>query len=342
MIREGLVFDDVLLVPKFSSIETRSSVDLSVSIDKLGVKFSSPIIPANMKDIIGYDMARAIYMNGGFGILHRFIPLEDQIQILIRLEEEFGLDVWKYIGFSVGVKKEDYTVIDELIFAGARSICIDIAHGDSKLCVDMCSHISQTYPTVLLIAGNVATYSGTLRLFNAGADMVKLGVGPGFLCSTRIETGNGVPQLTALMDARKALDNLSLPYKQRLIIADGGIKSAGDVVKSLCFADMVMIGNMFAGCEESPGETVVVDDNVYKKYAGSSTLKTTHIEGVEALVPIKGNFKSILTKITDGLSSGCSYQGVSSLKELREEPEFIKMTNSGLIESHPRNIKSLK
>jgi IMP dehydrogenase len=211
----------------------------------------------------------------------------------------------------------------------------------------MISWIKSKHPDMFVIAGNVATGEGARRLWTAGADVVKVGVGPGSLCTTRIETGNGVPQLTALMDVSEVqrqlneLERTKYPNEKKRVfpfIADGGIKSAGDIVKALCFADMVMVGNMFAGCEEAPGDRIIIDRVSYKKYVGSSTHKTNHIEGVAALVPYKGAVSEILTKLREGLVSGCSYQGAHNLEELKDNPVFIRITNAGLKESHPHDV----
>src|SRR6185436_11513196 len=342
MIKDGLTFDDVLLEPRYSEIKTRSLIDLSVKIDKLNKTMKHPIIPANMKTIIGYQMARAVYLSGGLGLLHRFISVDEQLNILHKLQEEFNESVWSFLGFSVGVKSEDNLEVDYLVARGAKILCIDVAHGHSKLCIDMCEYISNMYPHVLLIAGNVATYNGAYSLWAAGADIVKVGVGPGSLCTTRIETGNGVPQLSALMEASQSLKKIEASShhssKQRLIISDGGIKNAGDTVKALCLSDMVMVGNVFAGCEETPGEILTIDGRSYKEYVGSSTHKANHIEGVAAIVPSKGSFKNILTKMLEGIQSGCSYQGVNHVMKLKDNPVFIKITTSGLRESHPHDV----
>lgn len=354
-IKDGITFDDVLLVPQYSEIETRSSVDLSVFIFKLANNLvQHPIIPSNMKTIIGYDMARTIFLNKGLGILHRFMSLEEQIGIVQKLAAEFGKIVWSHIGFSVGVKKEDYKCVDTLAEAGAKIICIDVAHGHSSLCFGMCDYINITYPDIVLIAGNVATGKGAYDLWEAGADIVKVGIGGGSLCTTRIETGNGVPQLTSLMEAAEAKkafmaasrssknngDSFSAKHRtyHPLIMSDGGVKNAGDIVKALCFADLVMVGNMFAGCEETPGEVLSIEGRTYKEYVGSSTHKANHIEGVCALVQTKGSFKTVLTKMLEGICSGCSYQGASNLDELKESPSFVRMTTSGLRESHPHDV----
>jgi len=350
LIKEGLTFDDVLLVPRHSEITSRSLVSTMVSLPKIGT-ISHPIIPANMKTIIDYEMAEAVYNSRGLGILHRFMPLEDQIAILKRLQHNYNEYVWDYIGFSVGVKPEDTKNVDELVKAGAKILCIDIAHGDSDLCFKMCEYIKYHHPLVLLIAGNVATGKAAADLWYAGADIVKVGVGPGSLCTTRIETGNGVPQLTALIEAAEAKEEVESHFlrtsssgnenKRCLIISDGGIKNTGDIVKALCFADLVMIGNMFAGCEETPGETLTIDGRKYKEYVGSSTHKANHIEGVAAIVLAKGSFKVILTKMLEGTKSGMSYQGVSNLTDLKKNPQFVRITHAGLIESHPHNVKIL-
>ena len=349
-IRDGTTFDDVLLVPQHSEIGSRSDVDLSFRFSKPGfnTEFANPIIPANMSTVTGWEMAHAVWKNKGLALIHRFMSPEEQINIPLNMEQEYGRLIWNHVGLSVGVKESDREIVDLFVSKGAEILCIDIAHGDSKQCVEMTQWISKKYPEVLLIAGNVSTGSGARRLWEAGADIVKVGVGPGSLCTTRIETGNGVPQLTALMDVSETQRQLkelersrALSYEKRRtfpFIADGGIKNVGDIVKSLCFADLVMIGNMFAGCEETPGKVIIKDGISVKEYVGSSTHKTNHIEGVAAFVPYKGKFDDILVKMTEGLQSGMSYQGVSNLTDLKDNPVFIKITSNGLKESHPHDV----
>jgi IMP dehydrogenase len=199
---------------------------------------------------------------------------------------------------------------------------------------------------ITLIAGNVATGDGARRLWEAGADIIKGGVGAGSLCTTRIETGNGVPQLTALMDIKKVQQELLARDQARNwdhkrsypFISDGGAKNAGDLVKALCFADMVMTGNLFAGCPETPAPTHYIQGAPHKEYVGSSTHKANHIEGVVAWVPCTGTYDVVLTKLLEGLRSGMSYQGVKSLTELKDSPTFIRITNAGLKESHPHDV----
>lgn len=343
MIREGLTFDDVLLVPQHSTVESRSKVDISVNLGKLD--FEHPVIPANMKSVVGQEMVYEIIQSGGLAILHRFMDIQEQVDIAEDIMDMGGINRF---AVSLGIKDVDKDNLARFEDIGVYNVCIDIAHGDSNQCAEMVSWIKKKYPKINVIAGNVATGSGARRLWEAGADIVKVGVGPGSLCTTRIETGNGVPQLTALMDVsrvQKELEALEvsrgLPKDKRRafpFIADGGIKNAGDIVKALCFADMVMVGNVFAGCEESPGKTLWVDGVSYKEYAGSSTHKTNHVEGVVALVPSKGSYHNILTKLLEGVRSGCSYQGAHNLAELRDNPEFIRITNAGLRESHPHDV----
>lgn len=339
MIREGLTFDDVLLVPQHSEVKSRSNVDISVKWGSLN--FKHPVIPANMQTVTGMEMAFEVCKSGGLAILHRFMSMEDQMNIAIDLLDTFGD---RSFAVSLGVKDEDLKNFHTFMEEDVRIFCIDVAHGDSAQCIDMIKKMRAISEQVFIIAGNVATKMGARRLWEAGANAVKVGVGPGSLCTTRIETGNGVPQLTALMDAAEAQKEMLELYKSKgvnrsfPIISDGGIKSAGDIVKALCFADMVMVGNLFAGCAETPGEIMSIDGRSYKRYVGSSTHKTNHVEGVAAIVPVKGNYADILEKLLEGLKSGCSYQGVSKLDELRDNPEFIRITSAGLRESHPHDV----
>ena len=335
--KEALSFDDVLLVPQFSTVSSRSTVDISTKLHY--TKLKHPIIPANMKSIMGYDMATEIIKSGGLAILHRFMSVEDQLKLVEQLKVHNPY--LSQVAISIGVKDVE---IDKFYDAGIRVFCIDIAHGDSQHCIDMIKTL-KAYHETIVIAGNVATANAAKRLWQAGADVVKVGVGSGKTCSTRVETGNGVPQITALIDVydmKVTMENAfrmsNGPNKHRIlqIISDGGIVHNGDIVKALCFADMVMAGGMFAGCRETPGDVLIIDGKECKQYAGSSTHKTNHVEGVVTIVPISSSFKDILNKSIEALKSGCSYQGVDNLRDLKENHEFVKITSAGLKESHPR------
>lgn len=355
-ITEGYTFDDVLLKPRHSDVKSRSEVDLSVELSK-GISLKIPVVPANMKSVAGIEMAEECYKLGGMAIIHRFMPAQEQLEIAKNLTK----DKLNYIGFSIGIKKEDYGMVDSFAAIGVKILCIDIAHGDSSHCVNMTKYIAEKYPNIFLISGNVATSYGAKNLWIAGADCVKVGIGPGSLCTTRIETGNGVPQLSALSDIADMKNQLTNPWqrtvykdnddaygkrqtmppvidKQIFVIADGGIKNAGDIVKALCFSDLVMAGNIFAGTEETPGEIMNVNGKRYKNYVGSSTHKQTHVEGVMALVPTKGPVLNIMQKLFEGLRSGLSYQGSKNLTELKIAPEFVKITGAGLKESHAHDV----
>lgn len=346
VIKESISFDDVLLVPKYSEIESRASVDLSVTFTKNNNSFvfSMPIVPANMKTVTGKHMAQYIARRGGLAILHRFMSVNDQIDILKDIISE-NESYANHVGLSVGVKSEDKDIVDRFVCNGAKIICIDIAHAHSLSAARMCEYISKNYKDVLLIAGNVATREGAQSLWLSGADVVKVGVGSGSICTTRIETGNGVPQLSAIMDvdcARQSMQKQLGKDRNIYFMSDGGIKIPADICKALCFADMVMAGNIFAGTDEAPGDIIDIDGHSYKSYVGSSTHKDSRKEGVEALVPYKGPAEKILTRFLEGLQSCCSYQGVSKVSDLKIDPQFVKITNSGLIESHPHDVRLKK
>lgn len=334
MIRESYCFDDLLLVPKFSTVSSRSKVDLSVKIRDF--TFKHPFIPANMKTITGKEMATEIAKSGGLAILHRFMPIEEQIETASSLVEKFG---GVNIGVSVGVKENDKEYVDRFVGAGIEVICIDIAHGHSAHGVGMTKWIRGRHPNVLLIAGNVATGEGAEALWKAGADAVKIGVGSGALCSTRIMTGNGVPQMSALMEVAEVRRKLGKEIGREIsIISDGGAVVPGDFTKALCYADMVMSGHSFAGCAETPSPSKMIDGVLHKEYSGSSTHKSNHIEGVIAWVPAKGTYAETLTKLREDLQSGCSYQGAHNLTQLKRDPEFVRITSAGMKESHPHDV----
>lgn len=342
---DGLSFDDVLLVPKYSEVMSRSNVKTSVKLPK-GFSLEIPLISANMSHVTGPRLAAEIAKLGGMGILHRF----DTEQNLLN-NYKSAVEILQYsnlssnIGCSVGVKSSDYNLASLFIKNGCRIICVDVAHGHHKLAGDFLKNITPNYPDVLWIAGNVCTVEGADYLYNCGADVMKCGIGSGSTCTTRIETGNGYPQLSALDNICNAnymfpaYYTSSIDRELPMFISDGGIRRAGDVCKALAFADLVMIGNMFAGTDESPGGITVVEGRQYKQYAGSSTHKKTHVEGVSGLVPYRGPLESVVDKIMQGVRSCCSYQGVDNLEDLKINPKFVRISNSGLVESHPHDIR---
>lgn len=333
-IKQGYSYDDLLLVPKYSEVESRSDVDLSVDLGK-GIFLEIPIISANMKDVSGWKMCREMALLGGMGLLHRFCSIQEQCEEYYKATQGIE-ELRNKIGISVGVKDEEFDRVDELLGKyHAKICCLDIAYGFSSLSQIMCKYISEKYPDVLLIAGNVATPEGAAFLAENGADVIKLNIGNGSSCSTRIQTGNGVPSMTCISEAYdwKIKNNKNVKF-----IADGGIKNFGDVCKALCFTDCVMIGSMIAGTDETPNNPIVIDGKYYKQYNGSSTLKTKNVEGVKGFMPYIGPVKDIINNLCDALRSGCSYQGVFNLDDLKKNPEFVSISSAGIQESYPHSL----
>lgn len=350
-IKKGYSFDDVLLIPQKSSIQHRGDVDTSVNVGKL--QFTIPIVSANMKHVTGPEMAKTIAKLGGIGLLHRFNDFEGRVQDFIDaidlhlfdgtyVHGRYTDERISRIGISVGTNDQEKLFLDHIcdhkyeIKDLIKIICIDVAHGHHQMTYDMVKEIRSRFSDSTIIAGNIATGEGACYLAEAGVNVVKVGVGGGSLCTTRIETGNGVPQLTALEDTYNGLK--SSGFDKVKIIADGGIKKAGDIVKALCFSDMVMIGNLLAGTDQAPGEIIVQNNQRYKQYAGSSTHKSSHIEGVVGLVPYRGNVKDVIERLMQGVRSGLSYQGVDNLADLKDGPQFVEISNAGLIESKPHDV----
>jgi IMP dehydrogenase len=260
------------------------------------------------------------------------------------------------VGAAVGVRDKEMRRVEAVLEAGADCIVVDIAHGDSQLEIEMIAGIRKHFPSAQIIAGNVATADGTKRLIDAGADAVKVGVGPGSICITRIVAGSGVPQLTAVIECAEAARPYGVP-----IIADGGIRQPGDVAKALAAgAQTVMIGSMLAGTDESPGMIMTRRGHRYKASRGMASLEANLernkregndltqeeiedyvAEGVEAAVPYRGKAREVLTQLVGGLQSGMSYSGARSIEELQEKAIFVRMTGAGLRESGPHDVEVL-
>jgi len=472
-IREGLTFDDVLLVPKRSSVVSRSHVSLRTTLSR-NININMPIVSANMDTVTEANMAIAIAREGGIGIIHRFMSIEQQVNEVRRVKRaeniiieqpytvrqdqrlqdaiskmneynvsgllvtdnderlvgiltrrdimfendgnkkiydvmtknvitaKYGIGIeeakdilHKYrieklplvdeknrvrglitakdimrmneyplaakdkkgrllVGAAVGVKGDYMERTDKLLEAGTDIIVIDIAHGHSENAINAIKSIKKAYPTCELIAGNVATAQGTKDLIEAGVDAVKVGVGSGSICITRIVTGSGVPQLTAIMECTKVAREYDVP-----VIADGGIRNSGDITKALAAgAHTVMIGSLLAGTDESPGVSITKNGKRYKIYRGMASfyaslgrkireegtlaidddLNDYVPEGVEALVEYKGSVVEIIRHLVGGLRSGFSYCGARNIEELHRNAEFIRMTTAGYIESMPHDV----
>ena len=473
-IREGVTFDDVLLVPKYSKVTSRSDTDLSTKLSK-NISLNIPLISANMDTVTESSMAVTVAREGGIGIIHRFLTIEQQVNEVLKVKRsgsiiienpytinseltikdafsvmnekqvsgllvtdsnskiigilterdvlfespdssklvkelmtkdvvtaKLGVDLEqvkeilkhnrieklpivddnnhvkglitsqdisnleKYpnaskdkkgrplVGSAVGVKGDFMERSEALINAGADVLVVDIAHGHSENAINTVKNIKKAFPDCELIAGNVATAKGTEDLIKAGVDAVKVGVGSGSICITRVITGSGVPQLTAVFDCAKVGNDHGIP-----IISDGGTRNSGDATKALAAgASSIMVGSILGGTDESPGSTITKNGKRFKIYRGMASLAASMgrrskepgtfeladdlndyvAEGVEAMVPYKGSVTEIITQITGGIRSGLSYCGASNIKQMQENAEFIKISRAGFAESQPHDV----
>jgi IMP dehydrogenase len=471
--KEGLTFDDVLLVPKYSDITSRSQTNLTTKLSR-NISLNIPLISANMDTVTESEMAVAMAREGGLGIIHRFLTIEEETNEVLKVKRSgsvmienpyyigseqtikhaigymkekgvsgllvtdsesklagilthrdvmfesessqlvnevmtkdvvtakpgISLDEAKEIlrknrieklplvdesknikglitskdirnienypaaskdkkgrplvGAAVGVKGDFMERTESLLESGADVIVVDIAHGHSENAVNTVRHIKKAFPDCELIAGNVATATGAEDLIKAGVDAVKVGVGSGSICITRVVTGSGVPQLTAVLDCAKVGKEHEIP-----IISDGGVRTSGDVTKALAAgASCVMVGSILGGTDESPGSFISKNGKRFKIYRGMASfyaslgrkskengnvsieddLNDYVAEGVEAMVPYKGSVTDILKQLTGGVRSGLSYCGAHTIPQMQENAEFIKMSGAGFAESQPHDV----
>jgi GMP reductase len=303
-------YDNILLLPRKCRVESRSACDTSITFGSR--QFALPVVPANMKTVIDEPIATWLAANGHFYVMHRF---DLDAQAFAERMRAAGL----YVSISSGVKPADFAAIDRLAESGvgADYITIDIAHGHAESVRLAIEHIKKRLPQAFVIAGNVATPEAVIDLENWGADATKVGVGPGKVCITKLKTGFGTGgwQLSALKWCARVAT--------KPIIADGGIRHHGDIAKSVRFgAALVMVGSLFAGHEESPGQTVEVDGKRYKEYYGSASDfnkgEYKHVEGKRILEPIKGHLADTLREMREDLQSSISYAGGTQLSDLRK------------------------
>lgn len=355
MIPEGLTFDDVLLEPGYNDIPSRSDVDISAAFG--GKLLEVPVISANMDTITDWKMARAMNKLGGFGILHRFMSVAENVRMVEKLlrpkpdglgEESEAIRAIDF-GVSIGVGTGGQQRAAALYEVGARIFCIDVAHGHSKAVGQQIKNLRSNYGnSIFIIAGNVATYAGADYLASCGADAIKVGIGPGSVCTTRIKTGCGVPQLTAIKNCSRV---------GRIIIADGGIRTPGDAAKALAAgANVVMVGGMLAGTNETPGE-MQYDfgggygpkqnwENPHKVYRGMASKEAQDdahggmpewktAEGVTTRIPAKGPAADVMSDIAGGIRSCLTYVGARSIQELQAKAQFQRITHAGRVEGTP-------
>lgn len=341
----GLSYDDVLLVPNHSEIESRELVDLSTQITQK-VRLQLPLISVNMSNVTEEKMAIAMAKLRGLGFIHRFLSAEKQAEMVSKVKKQGCL-----VGATVGIKAGYVERADKLAKAGVDILTIDVAHGAMQKCIDATKLLKSRFKNkVDIVSGVIATYEGAHDLFKAGADAVRVGVGPGTICTTRITTGVGVPQITAVMQASRAARKF-----KRTVFCDGGTKNSGDIVKGLAAgASAVVISSQFAGTDEAPGEIIVKDGKEYKSYNASNslaekknhvkTLKNTsknylkHIEGVEAIVPCKGPVAKVVSRIKANIKSGFSYCGARNINELWKKAKFMRVTQLGVKESGAHDV----
>lgn len=365
--KKGLTFDDVLLIPAESHV-LPNGVDLSVKLAD-NIKLNLPFISAGMDTVTESSMAIAMALQGGMGVIHKNMSIVAQAGEVATVkgvmlsgnftraavDEENKL----LVAAAVGVTSDTFQRAQALLEAGANAIVIDTAHGHSAGVLRKIKEIREHFPKATLIAGNVATAEGTKALFDSGVDIVKVGIGPGSICTTRIIAGVGVPQITAIYDAASVAREYG-----KMIIADGGIKYSGDIVKAIAAGgNAVMLGSMFAGTTETPGQIITDGDKKYKVYRGMGSIGAmaqSHgssdryfqggvneanklvPEGIEARVEYKGDVSDTIFQLIGGLRSGMGYVGARNIDELINKAQFVQMTNSGLRESHPHDVQITK
>ena len=362
--KKGLTFDDVLLIPAESHV-LPNEVNLSTQLAD-NLKLHIPLISAGMDTVTEGPMAIAMALQGGLGVVHKNMSIQAQAGEVANVKSvvvpagatKAAVDDNNrlLVAAAVGVTSDTFERAEALLKAGADAIVIDTAHGHSAGVLRKIAEIREHFPDATLIAGNVATGEATRALFDAGVDVVKVGIGPGSICTTRVVAGVGVPQITAIYDAASVAREYNKP-----IIADGGIKYSGDVVKALAAGgNAVMLGSMLSGTTEAPGEVFEDNGKKYKAYRGMGSvgaMAQAHgssdryfqggvneanklvPEGIEARVEYKGDVSDIVFQIDGGLRSGMGYVGADDIPTLIEKAQFVQITNAGLIESHPHDVQ---
>ena len=346
-IKEALTFDDVLLLPKYSAV-LPSKTNIYLQLTKK-ISLQVPFLSSAMDTVTESKMAAAIAKEGGIGIIHRNLNIKYQSQEVKKVKDK-KLNV----GAAIGTNEEDIDRARSLQSNGVDLIVIDTAHGHSEKVIKTLSKLKKIIKEVPICVGNVATGEAAKKLYNSGADIIKVGIGPGSICTTRMVAGIGVPQISAIMDVKKALNK-----KNVKIISDGGIKFSGDIAKALAAgADAIMMGSIFAGTEESPGKKFKIKGKFYKQYRGMGSIgamsagsanryfqknfkdKSKYVpEGVEGRVEYKGKVSKIIYQLQGGLRSSMGYIGAKNLQEINKKAKFIKITKAGFYESMVHSVE---
>jgi IMP dehydrogenase len=346
-IKEALTFDDVLLVPRYSSvlpINTKLATNLSKSI-----KLNLPFLSSAMDTVTESKMAEAMAKAGGMGVIHRNLNIKMQSKEVLKVKKKNLI-----VSAAIGTSNDDIERAKSLISSGVNLIVIDTAHGHSEKVLKTLDKVKKIKSSTPICVGNIATGEAAKRLYNSGADIVKVGIGPGSICTTRIIAGIGMPQISAIMEVKKSLKN-----KKIKIISDGGIKFSGDIAKALAAgADVIMMGSIFAGTDESPGKKFKFKNKIYKSYRGMGSIgamssgssnryfqknykdKSKFVpEGVEGRVEYKGSLNKIIYQLQGGLRSSMGYIGAENLNDIQKKSKFIKITKAGFYESMVHSVE---
>jgi len=346
-IKESLTFDDVLLLPKYSNV-LPSETDISINLTKK-IQLKVPFLSSAMDTVTESKMAIAMADAGAIGVIHRNMSIKRQSKEIINVKKKKLI-----VGAAVGTSQEDLLRARTLFDSGCDLIVIDTAHGHSEKVLRTLSKLKKFNKTVPICVGNIATGEAAKKLYNSGADIIKVGIGPGSICTTRMVAGIGVPQISAIMDVKRSLKNKNIK-----IISDGGIKFSGDIAKALAAgADAIMMGSIFAGTNESPGKKFKIKDKFYKQYRGMGSIgamssgsanryfqknfkdKSKFVpEGVEGRVEYKGNVSKIIYQLKGGLRSSMGYIGAKNLGQITKNAKFIKITKAGFYESMVHSVE---
>jgi len=331
--RQGLTYDDVLLVPQYSDIRSRSDVNIGsgMRVPHANAMFSLPIMASPMDTVSEADMGIAMWEHGGLAVIHRYNSIEDQCRIV-----DDVLLATANAAAAIGASGDYLERATALYDSGIRILCIDVAHGHHIFMREALTALRGRFGAgVHIMAGNVATLEGYNDVVDWGADSVRCNIGGGSICSTRIQTGHGVPGRQTIIDCARSDRNAP-------IIADGGIRNSGDIVKALAAgADFVMLGSLLAGTDETPGDVINTREGKFKAYRGMASKdaqiawrgKTASLEGIATRVPCKGPVRDILADLERGIRSGFSYSGARNLRELQSKAQFMRQTSSGQVES---------
>jgi IMP dehydrogenase len=359
MFNKAYTFDDIALVPQYNIVSSRLTTNLETNLTR-SVIMSNPLIPANMDTVISFELAEKVIENGGIPIFHRFCSKEQQLRFCKTFKQKCFV--------SCGVNDDEYNKLEELFNNGALGVCIDIAHGHSQVIIDLIIKIKTNFPYKQVIAGNICTENAYMDLVNAGADAVKVGVGPGAACTTRMVTGFGVPQFSAIYNIAKKRSEF-VKDMQVPIIADGGIRNSRDVALALAAgANSVMIGNLFSKTLESGSKKYYKNENndlieisnileIYEKFENNNDIlghyrgqasknfqseyfgklkKGTVAEGIDFYTKCSGPVQQLYEEINGGLRSALTYGGATNISEFQNNAQFVEVTTNYIGESRPR------